>query len=157
MEILKSQTLEMKNVLSYRGKVTQQEFALKSQEIQTIIEKSGAAKDGNIATTTYAVEQTESGQVMDVEILVPLDRKIEVPQGYTLKDELLITNALKISHRGNPALLQNAANELNSYIVSNGLVPITTGYNVTVKEAKDPSEIDSMEVDIYVGISPNKL
>ena len=48
-------------------------------------------------------------------------------------------------------------NELNNYIVSNGLVPITTGYNVTVKEAKDPSEIDSMEVDIYVGISPNKL
>lgn len=62
-----------------------------------------------------------------------------------------------IRHIGNPAALQNTVNELNAYIMEHQMLPITAGYNVTVKEAKTPLEIDSMEVDIYVGISPNLL
>lgn len=157
MKILENQTLIMENVLSYRGKLTQQEFAVKLQQIQEIIENSEASKNGSIATTTYAVEQNGNEQIMDVEILVPLDRKIQLTQEYTLKDKIFITNALKISHKGNPAQLQTTVTELNNYIVSNELIPITTCYNVTVREVEDPSQIDLMEIDIYVGISPNKL
>ena len=52
MKILENQTLIMENVLSYRGKLTQQEFEVKLQQIQEIIENSEASKNGNIATTT---------------------------------------------------------------------------------------------------------
>ncbi len=42
------------------------------------------------------------------------------------------------------------------YISDNGLTPITTGYNVTIKEPISAS-IDDIVVDIYIGITENIL
>lgn len=151
------QILEMRNVLSYRAKMTQQELQAKSQEIEKLLQNSGAQRSAPAVTTTYSVEQGAGGTVMDIEFLVPLDREITAPNGYVWKPHFLLTNALRIRHIGNPATLQNSINELNAYITERRLVPITTGYNVTVKEAKTPQELDNMEIDIYVGISPNLL
>lgn len=157
MEIKEHQTLEMENVLSFRAQMTQQELAAKSQEIERILTESGAKKAAPVVTTTYAVEQEPMGLVMDVELLLPLDRKISVPEGYVWKPYFLLTNAVKLHHMGHPSQLQNSINELNAYIQEHRLVPITSGYNVTVKEAKTLLELDTMEVDVYVGISPNVL
>lgn len=157
MEIRENQTLEMMNVLSYRGKMTQQELAAKSQKIERILKERGAEKAAPVVTTTYAVEQGTMGPVMDVELLLPLDREIRVPEGYIWKPHFLLTNALRLHHVGHPSKLQNNINALNAYIQERCLTPITTGYNVTVKEAKTPLELDNMEVYVYVGISPNVL
>ncbi len=157
MTIIEHQTLEMNNVMSYRGKMTQTEIAEKSKEIEQLMKAAGANKTAPVATTTFAVEQSARGLVMDIEILVPMDKSFTLPSGYVWKSKFLLTNAVMIHYVGNPAGLNSVANELNSYIASNKLVPITTGYSVTVKEAKTPSEIDAMEVEIYVGINPNIL
>lgn len=155
--IFENQTLEMYNVLSYRGKMTQQQMNVKSQEISKLIELSGAHKNGFVATSTFSIEQAADGALMDVEILVPLDREIAVPAGYMWKPRFLLTNALMVRHVGNLSLLGAAVNELNAYILEHKLVPISTGYNVTVKEAKTPLELEQMEIEVYVGISPNIL
>lgn len=157
MEIRENQTLEMMNVLSYRGKMTQQEFAAKSQEIEGIMKENGAEKTAPVVTTTFSVEPGIIGPVMDVEILIPLNKEIQVPGGYAWKSRFLLTNAVKLHHVGHPSALQNSVNELNTYISEHHLVPITSGYNVTVKEPKTPLEMDAMEIDVYVGISPNML
>ena len=157
MGILENQTLEMRNILSYRAKMTQQELQAKSIELEKVLVDSGAKKAAATVTSTFSVEQGTNGPVMDIEILLPLDREISPPAGYTWKPRFLLTNALMIQHIGNPSTMQNTINKLNAYIMEHQLVPITTGYNVTVKEAKTPLELDSMEVDIYVGISPNLL
>ena len=157
MSISEHQTLEMHNVLSYRAKLTQQELQAKSLEIEQLLKDAGAKRAAPTATTTFSIEQGADGPVMDVEILIPLDREIAIPAGYAWKQHFLLSNALRIRHVGNPATLQNTIDELNAYIAEHKLTPITTSYNVTVKEAKTPSEIDDMEVDIYVGISPNIL
>ena len=114
-------------------------------------------KAGPSATTTFSVEQGPSGPIMDIEILIPIDKEIEVPDEYTFKPEIHLINALVAKHIGNPAGLENTLNELNAYIEKNKLTPITTGYNVTIKEPKTREELDSMEIEIYVGISPNIL
>ena len=157
MVVSEHQTLEMYNVLSYRGKMTQQELAIKSQEIEKILADMGAKKNGPVVSATYAVEQGATEAVMDVEILSPLDKEVVVPEGFTWKKHFLLTNALMVRHVGNPMRLSDAINELNNYIVVNGLVPITNGYNVTIKEAKTQQELDEMIIEIYVGISPNIL
>lgn len=155
--IQENMTLEMKKVLSFRSKMTQQEMAAKSQEIESILQNNNAHKASPVVTTTYAVEQTAQGVVMDVEILIPLDKEISVPAGFLWKPHFLLTNALMVRHIGNPSTMQNSVNELNAYIAEHHLTPITTGYNVTVKEARTPLEMEQMEVDIYVGVSPNRL
>lgn len=155
--IRKNTTLEMKNVLSFRAKVTQQELTVKSKEIEILLQHHDAKRGAPAVTTTFEVEQDARGKVMDVEILIPLDKEIPVPDGYAWKPHFLLTNALMIRHIGNPSGLQNTINELNTYIAEHNLTPISTGYNVTVKEAKTPLELEQMEIDVYVGISPNLL
>lgn len=157
MEITQNQTLEMQNLLSYRGRMTQQEFTEKAQQIERILQEHGAQKAAPVVTTTFSIEQGAMGPIMDAEILVPLNKEIPVPSGYVWKPQFLLTNAVKLHHVGNPAMLQNSVNELNAYITQHRLVPITSGYNVTVKEAKTPLELDTMEIDVYVGVSPNVL
>ena len=95
--------------------------------------------------------------MLDVEILIPLDKEISVSAPYMIKPVFRLRNAVKIRHKGNPALMQNTANELMEYIKNKGLMPITAGYNVTVQEPTSPTDVDSLIVDIYVGVSDNIL
>lgn len=157
MKIIERETLEMQNVLSFRGKMTQQEFAAKSKEFERIMQDAGAKKAAPAVTTTFAVEQGPTGPMMDVEILIPLDKQIQAPAGYTFKPRFLLANAVMVHHTGHPSKLQESVNALNAYITEHQLVPITSGYNVTLKEAKTPLELDKMEVCVYVGVSPNLL
>ena len=136
---------------------TRQQHAKISQDIENIIEKNQAKKIGAPVSATYAVEVGADGPIMDCEILVPLDKKFDVPSGFVFKDRFLLTNAVMITHVGNPTKIQGTVDELNRYIEEKKLRPITTGYNVSRIEAKSPADIDNMEIDIYVGISPNIL
>ena len=157
MQIKEEQTLEMHNVLSFRAKMTQQELMEKAKELENIMQDNGAQRTGSVVTATFAVEQSARGVVMDMEFLLPLDREIVAPTGFVWKPHFLLTNAVVVRHIGNPSGLQESVNALNAYIAQHRLTPITVGYNVTVKEAKTPLELDDMIVDIYVGISPNLL
>ena len=42
--------------------------------------------------------------------------------------------------------------EFNQYIKNNNFKPVTPFYNVTVRSASSPSEIDNIIMDIYVGV-----
>lgn len=44
-------------------------------------------------------------QLMDIEILVPLDKRVGLPKGYTLKPIIKIVNALCIRHEEHPGKL----------------------------------------------------
>ena len=155
--IVDNQTLVMRDVLTYRAKMTQQELNVAMNNIGKVIKENGANKNGCATTSTFAIEVVDNQQVMDIEVLVPLDKEITAPDGYVFKKQFKLTNAVKIRHEGNPSLMQNSANELMKYISDKGLTPITSGYNVTVKEPTSQAEIDNMIIDIYVGVSPNIL
>lgn len=157
MEIIEHQTLEMSNVLSYRARLTQLELGEKAKEIEEVLQRAAVKRKDPIVTATYAIEQGPRGPIMDIELLIPLEAGIEPPAGFVWKPRFLLTNALMVRHVGNPSGLQDTVNELNAYMTARGLVPITSGYNVTVKEAKTPLEMDEMEIHVYVGISPNLL
>ncbi len=157
MTILEKQTYEMFGVLSYRTKGTQSEVISSTQKIDGFLLESGVRKTGPIVTTTYSIEQGPSGPIMDFEILIPVDNKPTLPEGYSWKEHFLLTNALMIKHIGNPAGIGTTIGELNRYIADNKLTPITSGYNVTVKDAKTKEDIENVEIDIYVGINPNIL
>ncbi len=121
------------------------------KELEEIITKSGAKKVGNPISVTYGVE----GEMMDMEILIPIDKKIENIEHYFFKEKIKIVNALLVKHKGNPMMLQNTFNEVNHYIVENNLTPITPGYNVT--KTIDPINMENTEIYVYIGISPNIL
>ena len=150
-EIKLNQELELNNLLSFRGKIKQSEMDRIGKDMDIKVKEAGAKRIGNPITATFGVE----GEYIDVEVLIPLDMKIQNVGEYCFKDKLKITNAVVASYKGNPAGLQRACNELNQYIVDNKLQPITVGYNVMKRIS--PIDMESTEIDLYVGINPNIL
>ena len=125
--------------------------------MEQIISENSAEKKGFSVTATFAIENNGSQPIMDIEILIPLNKEIHVPSDYKFEPIFRLNNAIKIRHQGNPAMLQNSANELMKYIADHQLTPITTGYNVTVQEPTNQNDVDSLIVDMYVGVSDNIL
>lgn len=70
-EIIENAKLEMKNVLSYRTKATQQQLAQSSKEIEKFLQKNGAKRNGSSVTATFAVDTTGAEPMLDIEILIP--------------------------------------------------------------------------------------
>ena len=157
MRIETNQIYEMSNVISYRAKMTQQEMNDTMNCLGTFIKDNGLTKSGCVTTTTFSVENVSGVQLMDIEILCPVDKACDVPQGFAFKPEFRLNNAAKITHKGSPANMQESVNELIGYLNQNKLTPITSLYNVTVNEPKSPADIDSMVVDMYIGVSNNIL
>jgi hypothetical protein len=151
MEIKENQTLEIENLLSYRGKVKQTDIENIGKDMDKIISENGRNRIGNPITATFGVE----GDDMDLEILLPIDKEISDIGEYRFKKKIRIENAVLISHKGNPALIQNTFNILNKYIMENKMQPITVGYNVTRKA--DPLDVENTIIDVFVGINPNIL
>lgn len=157
MNITENCKLELENVISFRGKVTQQQMSQIMKEMEQIIRDNLAEKNGPSVTATFSVENNGLQPIMDIEVLIPLNKEVQVPADYKFKPLFRLNNAVKIRHRGNPAMLQNSANDLMRYINDHKLMPITAGYNVTVQEPADQNDVDSLIVDMYVGVSDNIL
>ena len=160
MEIKTEENLQMKNVLSFRGKLDQKALMEKRQEIDDLMKKLGVHAIHPAITTTFGVEQTEKGPVMDMEILVPIDRDIshelamaKLP-GYRFKPVFLLANAVRLHHVGNEASLESSIRELYKFIQVRNLRPITTGYNIPQNDPEDPKDL---VIDIMVGVDPNIL
>lgn len=151
LEIKENQELDILNLLSYRGKVSQAEFESIGKEMEKYIQETGAKRAGNPITATYAVE----GEIVDMEILIPIDKKIEAIGKFAFKNQIKITNAVVASYTGHPMGLQDACMQLNQYIMDNKLQPLTVGYNVTKKT--DMLSPEQTEIDVYVGINQNIL
>lgn len=151
LEIKENQELNVANVLSYKGKVKQAELENVGKEMESYIQKAGAKRVGNPTTATYAVE----GDMIDIELLMPIDRSIDSTDKFVFKNQIKIVNAVVACYKGHPLGLQEACNQVNQYIVEHKLQPITVGYNVTKKT--DMLSPENTEIDVYVGISPNVL
>lgn len=151
LEIKENQELNVANVLSYKGKVKQAELENVGKEMESYIQKAGAKRVGNPTTATYAVE----GDMIDIELLMPIDKSIDSTDKFVFKNQIKIVNAVVACYKGHPLGLQEACNQVNQYIVEHKLQPITVGYNVTKKT--DMLSPENTEIDVYVGISPNVL
>lgn len=151
VEIKENQKLNVNNVLSYRGKIKHSEMGNIVKSMESRIQELGALRVGSPITATYGIE----GDVIDVEILLPVDRYIDSTGDYVFKNRIQIVNAVVAIFKGHPVGLQEACNQLNQYIMEHGLQPITVGYNVT--KNTDMLKPENTEIDVYVGISPNIL
>ncbi|MDO5518382.1 MAG: AraC family transcriptional regulator [Clostridium sp.] len=123
-------------------------------KIGQLMQRLGVTCSGPITTATYGIKEGAMEQVMDIELLVPLDRQVELPSGYTFKPLIKLVNAICARHMGHPGLIGETINELNDYIIKHDKQVITATYNVTTKEAESEAEINDMIIDIYVGCNP---
>jgi effector-binding domain-containing protein len=157
IEVNKNCELTMKNVLAIRKKMGQQEIQQTLVGMGNIIKDLGANKSGTVVTTTYAVEQAVTGPMLDMEILVPLNKEVTVSEPYIFKPLFHLKYAVYARHEGNPQLLQNTLNQMMAYIQENRLTQITSVYSVNIKELKLGDSMNDMVTDLYIGVNPSIL
>ena len=127
------------------------------QKIGVYLQENKLKNVGPIITSTFSVENVDGEQLLDMEILVPVDKEIETSGEYQFKKKFQLVNAVYARHEGNPNLLQETYSELMGYIQKNNLLQITTAYNVNVKDPTSADDLDNMIIDVYIGVSPNVL
>ncbi|RJE89061.1 AraC family transcriptional regulator [Paenibacillus sp. 1011MAR3C5] len=148
---------KIENVLSLRKKMTQQEIQQEMMNIGKLLEQNGLKKNGPIVTATFTIEQSNEQQLLDMEILVPLDKPAKLHGIYKFKDVFHLVNAVYARHEGNPNTLQNTYNEIDQYTRENALQLITVAYNVNIVELHPGQSMDDMIVDVYIGVNPSIL
>lgn len=156
-KIIENVKLEMNNILSFKGKITQQEMVYVMKEIEQIVSENAAQRNGSIVTATFDVQKDGGQPIMAVEILIPLNKAIAPPNGYTFKPVFRLNNAIKVIHQGNPSKLQESANELMKYVENKGLMAITPGYNITKNTPQSKENLEEFCAEIYVGVCDNIL
>ncbi len=117
LEIKENQKLNIMNVFSYRGKVRQIEIENIGKEMEVYIQNAGVKRAGNPITATYAIE----GDVIDLELIMPIDRSIASTDKFVFKNQIKIENAVVAAYRGHPMGLQEACSQLNQYIMEHRL------------------------------------
>ena len=151
MTITTNQTLEVRNLLSFRKMVTAVELNELSQRMLGYIESTGAQKIGGGISATYAIE----GDKLDIAMYIPIDKEVPSTEEFEFKPLLRLENCVMATHKGNPQLLENTLHTLNGYTVESGLSPISVGFIVTKREITDIKDAEHFEVDVYISVSPN--
>lgn len=150
MNILLNQEFEVNNLVSQSAKFSTDEFQKVIQDM--IINYKDYADSSNecIITTTKTIEIVEGKQILDVEVLIPIAYRIPIENPYVFKEKIKLRNALyaKVEQ---VEKLNEAMNEINQYILSNGLQPITSAYIIQTKQEDRPI------AEIYIGLNPNIL
>lgn len=150
MNILLNQSLDMSNLVRQSGRFSTNEYRKLIQDMVMNYKDYADSSKECIITTTKAMEVVEGKQILDVEVLLPISYRITVETPYVFMEKFNITNALytKVEQAEK---LNEAMNEVNQYIISNGLQPITSVYVVQTKQEDKPM------FELYIGLDPNVL
>ncbi|MCM1508556.1 MAG: hypothetical protein NC177_15710 [Ruminococcus flavefaciens] len=109
----------------------------------------------NIIATVYGKEIINQSEIVDIEFLIPVNKKFKKSAFFEFKPVFQLINAVKIRHEGSMETLNQTEEILNQYICDNKLHSVTGIYYLFVQstEFENPDNI----VDIYKGISENIL
>ncbi|MCG8572752.1 MAG: AraC family transcriptional regulator [Spirochaetes bacterium] len=151
-EVKSGKNLELNNLISIRKRMSQSEINSEILNIGNYLKEKGANKNGPLVTATYKAELVNNEPFLDMEILLPVDKKIEVASGYQFKDSLILNDMLTIQHKGNPNFLPNTYSQLVSYISDNQLEQNSPAYNVYHMNQSAGDSIEDMVIDIYVRV-----
>lgn len=152
MEIVRNKEYSVKNVLTFRGNVRQESINNIIAKAGEVIKKANIEINGPAITAIHSIENYGSNQLLDFELIVPINGEMSSVDDYIYKDKFVIENAVMFRHKGNPQDMNSEMESLARYIRDNKLKPSTPFYNITVKGATVPSEINDMIVDVYIGI-----
>lgn len=152
--IEENKSLRFEKVASYRSKLKPHEVNINLQWFIELLQNKEALKSGPMMSATHNVELIDGEQVLDIEFLVAIDRKIELNTPCRYLEIFQIENAVYKRFIGSPPEIQSSYNDIISYITRRNLQQITSVYSVNVNEdqviqGREPT------IDLYVSVSKN--
>lgn len=152
MEVIENQYIYVKNVLSYLTRVGCKSFGEFISHIYRSTDVLNLTVNGKVMFSIIATHTIPEDTVIDIEVLIPVDKAFNSTSKYVYKPEFKLENALCIRHYGSYSDLLQTQKRLNDYITDKGLKAITNIYFVIDKNSDNNSI-----VSLYVGINGNIL
>lgn len=152
--IEENKSLKYEKVAAYRNKLKPCEVNIKLQWFIEILQNIGALKSGPMISTTHNVELIDGEQLLDIEFLVALDRRVDLNAPCRFLEVFQLENALYTRFIGNPSEIQNRYNDILSYINKRKLQQITSVYCVNLNE-EQVIYGEQPIIDLYVSVSKN--
>ncbi len=87
----------LRNVLTLRKKMTSREVILEILKLKKFLKDNGLKKNGFITTVTFSIEMQDGVPLIDMEILVPLPKRVTITNEYIFKPIFHVVNAVCIS------------------------------------------------------------
>ena len=152
---MNKETLNYKNLLHYRSKVTQESIYKMLEDKKNLLEKQNLEINGPIISTTYDTIIEDNEIFFDMEYFIPVKHPERLLKNdkYKIKDELLLVNCIKETYKGS---IMYVSNEIEKFMKN--LEPykdklLSTVYTVNLNQIK--SDRDLLEVELYISINPN--
>lgn len=156
IQIETNKRIRFENLASFRKKMKQSEIQLEVAKFVQFLKQSEAKKNGPMISATFGAEIIDGEQILDMEFLVPLDRKIVLHPEYRFKLILHLVHAIYTRYIGNPLHIDRTYNDLINYMQQNQLQQITVAYNVNVNDER-VGQSEEPIIDIYIGVNPSLL
>lgn len=145
-------SLKVENVISMRKKMMPNQVQSELMKLMELMKDHGVEPKGPMISTTYSIEEQGEEQILDMEFILPIDRKIDISNEYQFKPLFHLVNAVYKQHVGNPEALQDTYDELLNFMLEHQLQQITSGYNVNANDVflgKEP------KIEVYIGVNPS--
>ena len=123
--------LELKNVLKFKGIISEIDVEKIVTKMMKYIVENGAVRVGDIVMATR--RSFHDGRA-EVEIFIQLNKKIEANKKFEFLEKFIVENCVKILYKGNPLGLQEEVTRLEKYLKEKNLKPKSAGYNVLKRQ-----------------------
>lgn len=106
---MNKETLNYKNLLHYRSKVTQESIYKMLEDMKNLLEKQNLEINGPIISTTYDTIIEDNEIFFDMEYFIPVKHPERLLKNdkYKIKDELLLVNCIKETYKGSIMYVSN--------------------------------------------------
>ncbi|MBQ7783102.1 MAG: hypothetical protein IJ368_03955 [Oscillospiraceae bacterium] len=148
--IIRNQMQLMNNLLSYRTRVEAFRLADLIRFVSENIDAMDFVQSGDIVFSILEEINEPNNSILDVELLIPVDRQFKSNVHYVFKPVFKLENAVMLKYCGKFSEVTSAAGVLLEYLMKNHMQMITKVYYV-VRTLQD----DTGVVDIMAGVNGN--
>ena len=142
-------------LISLRTMGTQAEISTAVKRLCNYLKSKAINRAGPTITGIFSVDHKGGDTILDMEILIPIDRLFAPEYGYIFKSKFQLTNAAHICYKGKPEMLQDACNEIIRHIQELEHQDITTLYKVmTAEPIMINGKPGDIIVDLYIDVNP---
>jgi effector-binding domain-containing protein len=152
MQVDFNRELKYSTVVTIRKKILQEAIPDELVNIERFIDDAGLKKRGPVITTVSALDYENGAQLIELEIVIPVDRRFTPRQGYEFREDFRIPNAVCVRFRDRPERLQLAYQAAQTAMRDKGLKPVGSFYNVYVEHEIGGRIRENVDIDVYLPV-----
>jgi hypothetical protein len=141
-------------LISLRKRGTQTEINTAVRHLYDYLKANSLNKMGPTITVTFSKERKGAETVLDVEILIPVDRLFAPEYGYTFKSKFQLINAAHMCYKGKPEMLPATAARSSDIFRTKNFSIYRPYAAFLTEEPKTVGEVPGdMTVDLYIDLT----